>query len=668
MLTFHDPRCARFAMDGERSIMRGEHLGIVNGHAAAGTPHGDVFALDGFHAPPYAGSGLRVGVRLMGELVKTARYTWYPHAIEREGRAAGVTARSLTVMGAGLRSLLQRIELRNESGAALVIPVQVFLSGGASYVPEWGFRCPEAAGVGELLVEPHRLLRCAGDTVLALGCSLPGMHHAAYAALGGAPELWEGRVSLAPGDTAVFWLTLSLGPPAQAEQESAALLADPEAALEHAHRAFSGRVTDLYHRLPDFDCDNPRLTAFYHRSAMHYLMNEWDVEEFCLRPCYTTGSVRGGCLASYLWDYAAGWELHALHHPEAMREHICRYLRIDMARHYSFNPVDGRALGPWYPVNQEKIIGLIYYYVRNTGDRAFLRREVNGKTVAQWAVFHAMLGDDGAKPVALLDYGAEGEHHLELRRGIPYRGVMPDLNGRRYLSYIWAYEITRWAGAPDAALPERARQLKRLLREELWDNEKQWPAFLSEGRRDFRYTVQVFKLLGSPVLDGTQARGLLSHLNEAEFLGAFGLHSMSKLDEAYDQADIDNGGGGACTLFHTGVAERLYKIRQTALADDLLARILWWGERMPYWGDSLAANYMDYRQDTPLQCAIGGVTGAQCILFGMLGVAGDAGGRIRVEPRKTSLARRMSVRGLRMCGKSFDVEVEGAVPTIFPQP
>jgi hypothetical protein len=37
-------------------------------------------------------------------------------------------------------------------------------------------------------------------------------------------------------------------------------------------------------------------------------------------------------------------------------------------------------------------------------------------------------------------------------------------------------------------------------------------------KKDLRYTVQMFKLIGSPVLDPDQAKGLLTHLNETEFL------------------------------------------------------------------------------------------------------------------------------------------------------
>ena len=44
----------------------------------------------------------------------------------------------------------------------------------------------------------------------------------------------------------------------------------------------------------------------------------------------------------------------------------------------------------------------------------------------------------------------------------------------------------------------------------------------------------MFKPIGSGVLDKECEQGLLSHLNEDEFLSAYGLHSLSKRDPAYD--------------------------------------------------------------------------------------------------------------------------------------
>ena len=174
----------------------------------------------------------------------------------------------------------------------------------------------------------------------------------------------------------------------------------------------------------------------------------------------------------------------------------------------------------------------------------------------------------------------------------------------------------------------------------------------------------MFKLFNSPVLDDEQVSGLLSHLNEAEFLSEFGLHSMSKTDSAYDQVDIDNGGGGACTCFPPQIAERLYKFGKTQEADDILRRILWWGERMPYWGDSLVANSRDYRKDTPLQCTLDGATVAQCLIFGLFGVEAAFNGDISFRPRRTTLASQVTLTGLNIRGHIFDVELNGTAYTV----
>ena len=167
------------------------------------------------------------------------------------------------------------------------------------------------------------------------------------------------------------------------------------------------------------------------------MTNRWETPEFVLHPYYSTGSIKGGCVCEYLWNFGEVWEILPLYDPDAAREHIKQFLKVDITQHFAFIPTTGGAFGPWYMVNQEKILGLIYYYVKNTGDTAFLSEPVNGKSVLDWVLVNAMYGDDPAMPVALIDYGPSNSH-LELRRGYPYNHVMPDLNGRRYLNYCMA--------------------------------------------------------------------------------------------------------------------------------------------------------------------------------------------------------------------------------------
>ena len=162
------------------------------------------------------------------------------------------------------------------------------------------------------------------------------------------------------------------------------------------------------------------------------------------------------------------------------------------------------------------------------------------------------------------------------------------------------------------------------------------------------------------MLDAEEEAGLLNHLNsEDEFLSEFGLHSLSKTDIAYDQVDIDNGGGGSYTSFPPQIAERLYKAGQSAAAENILKRILWWGDRVPYWGDSFVANHIDYRKDTPLQSTIGGTAGAQCIIFGMFGIRAEIDGSLCIDPHPPAIAPNISLHGLKLRGHVLDIDVQG---------
>ena len=90
-----------------------------------------------------------------------------------------------------------------------------------------------------------------------------------------------------------------------------------------------------------------------------------------------------------------------------------------------------------------------------------------------------------------------------------------------------------------------------------------------------------------------------------------------------------------------------------------MGRLLWWGDTMPYWGDSIAANCIDYRRDTPLQCTFDGTTAAQCIIFGTFGVRVRPNGDIVIRPHPLPFASKISLDGLKVRGHSFDVRIEG---------
>lgn len=640
----------KFLFSGERNILKPEHCAVMNGKMTAGTDWNEVLSVKGLWAPPYASVDFLLEAVICGERVAAKDFTWYPYGIERRGTVGNIAVESLTVLCAGARTLVMCVTVKTSPGKKL--PVQIFARGCLDYIDFWEFSGPRQATPAVTEAYGSSIEKHNQDKLLLIQTNIDNMKWFPLA------EIWETEINADDNGDAVFYLSASIGKEDEVRKEAREISADYEAAVQKQFGKFNSEAETMFEHLPRFDSDNEDLKAFYYRSLVHYFTNKWDIPELALRPYYSTGGSRGGCFCDYLWDYSAGWEMHPLFDSEAARAHILHFLSLDLTKCFAFNPLDGKMFGPCYPVNHEKIIGLIRYYILNTGDFAFLSEKTCGMEVWEWAVRHALVNDDMGRDAALTDYGTEGEHHLELRRGIPYCGVMPDLNARRVLSYHWAADIAEAAGHPRPELRERADALARLINAELWDEQKKWYAFIHNGARDFRYTVQMFKLIGNPVLDEEKTLGLLSHLNENEFYSAYGLHSMSKQDIAYDQVDIDNGGGGNCTIFPTAIAEKLYKDGRPGTVSEILRRILWWGERVPYWGDSFVANYIDYRKDTPLQCTIGGVTGAQTIIFGMFGIRVFMNGEIHINPAMPEWAGNISLTGLQVRGRTIDIYVD----------
>ncbi len=622
-----------FSLDGNQNLMEEEHFGIVNGMATVGVNHRRLGSVGGFWSPPYAASNLLIEPRINGKTIPVSDYAWLPFTVTEHGAAEGLDFTCAITLVDRVRGGIVSITATNPTDKPVSVPFTFTVSGGLAQTNVWEFGRPESGG--DALEHDGIELR------VRFGRDVPQ------------------SLELAPGANRVFCAAFAAGTTDEAQSACADMLRDPQGALTATRSAWEQRADDLFTRLPRLESDNAALVAWYNRSLVHLLTNRWDLPGFVLNPYYSTGSVKGGCVCDYLWNFGEVWEVLPLFDPAAMRAHIAQFLRGDITQHFAFNPVTGEAFGPWYPVNQEKIIGLIYYYVKITGDMAFLAETVGDKTVLDWVMFNALHGDDVNKPVALIDYGPSNSH-LELRRGLPYNHVMPDLNGRRVMNYLRAAELCDVVGKPMPALRERAAELAKVLKKELWDADLRWFRFRNDkGDLDTRYTVQLFKLFNSPVLDKEEEAGLLSHINEKEFLSEYGLHSLAKQDPAYDVADIDNGGPGICTSFVPQIMERLYNCGRAGTADDLLRRVLWWGARLPYWGDSIVADKQDYRRDTPLQCMGDGVAGTQGIIFGLFGAAPNFDGSVSVSPHLPAFTRHMALRGLKLRGKTMDIEMEG---------
>ena len=648
-----------YAFDGDKSILESKDIGICSSISSILTPDTSVAALNCFQGCPYTNTAFDFDIRIDGEKVKAVSWKWLPCAIYRTGKSKDLSFSSLTAVIPGSRTVVLKLEICNNTSNAISFPVALLYRGKTRKESNWKFPIPKPEKLDRESYEfkDNILSLVSGDCAYRITTSLNGL------TLFDRAYMLENNVELSANETLTFYVSAHIGEITESLLEAKNALGNYEQLIQNSFDYLDQEVGRIHENLPRLSSDLPLLDNLYYRSLVTYILCRWENPALCAIPYYSTGSVNGACMCSYLWDYCGGLMMHPIYDPDGNKIQLKAYLKNDLTKSYALNPVTSEGVGPWYQINQEKIILMVYHHIRATGDTDFLNEVVGDKSVLDWMRHYAYVCDDIEKDVALYDYGEGGNDHLEIHNwgNGPYNGVMPDLNARRYMNYMRVYELTKLAGLPDDLLPKRAAALKEKLKE-LWNDTAAWYDFIdAEGNRDIRYTVQMFKFINSGVIDEYERKALVSHLNENEFLSKFGLHSMSKLDPQYDQDDIDNGGGGICTHFTMQICAQLYETGYDALATDILKRVYWWGERMPYMGDSCAANMILNRENTPLQGDISSVSAAQMIFFYIFGIKPDFNGNIAITPAKVRPAKNMRIDNARLCGKVFSVQIENDV-------
>ncbi len=643
-----------FAIRGKESIISPEDLGLINGKLTLNGYYVDIAEIRGLWAPPYYSRDFRFRMRFNGRPVRSSDYLWSPEMLTRYARSGAFQLTSKLVPAADRRGAVLVMEITNRSKKAENLTLQFEAAGLLGKHFHWGFNYPTGGEFTTAKVEKGVLVLSADDIQIRVGSSLPlDFVKPVCAGVMNTPDL-----KFAPGEKKVFYCCLAIAPAKEAKEVMEYLLSDPEKAVQDARRHWKSRVDGMFARMPEFSSDNPAYEKLYHRSLLHLLLNEWNVPEFLLHPFYGTGSINGGCVCSYLWNYGEPWRLWSMLDPESAKAHLCTYLKLDLTECFSFHPDDGAAFGPYYPINQEKVLLLTYAYVTQTCDKGFLMEKVNGKRIIDHMIDQALMLDDLSKEAHLVDYGA-GNHHLELRKKLRYDGIVPDLNLRRCVNYRIADKLCTIAGVtPPCDMVKRAAALRDAIHKELYSAADGWFYANENGEKYHRYTMQMFKALGwgDWAMLPEAEKALTGHLmNENEFLGPFGIHSLAKNDPAYDERDIDNGGPGACPSFAPAIADRLYQSGNHTAGDEILRRLCWLGEYLPYCGDSHRADVRDYRRDTPLQCDIQGTGAAQTMIFGLFGITPTENFTVEISPHLPHDMNSMALTGVKLCGKVFDI-------------
>jgi len=611
------------------------------------------FGVKNIIAPPYFAYPFSAGLFLFDKPVPVDAYSWYPSETIFTGEINRGIQPVLNIVPLNdERGVLVLLELNNITDVNISIPIrwQMSIAFGKSTLWEWSPKAAlKASGQPATSTVHHNSVSYANDSAaLWMNCFGADFIYK--------DSSFQSTVLLAAGQQLKMGFVIVLGNDQQKIRQTADKIATAPALAQKSVRNYWNNLIESWQgKLPQLTGASPALQAFYQKGILTALSCRWQVDEFLFNPWYATSGIDGGALNCYLWDISYVAQLMALTDAASLRKHILAFTKAGINNHYAVNPADGKGMGPLYAYNFYNLVRLVYDYMLWSGDAGILDESVNGQSLQEYLYHFCLSNENLSAAPELINYG-NNHNLLELKVTADYQYYTPSPNAERLLIYDMLTKIYGWKNKPlPNDLNARGELLKATFVKELWDADKQWLFTLDEQRRTHTaYSVQIFDVLRTGILDKDKETKILTHLNEREFLSKYGIHSLSKKDEGYDPNDADWGGPGVYAGDAPELINDLLQVGFDQQAIDVLKRILWWGE-MPYYPQAILAAKKGYRENGRSNI-IAGLGATQVVITGLFGISIKKD-QLIVKPSTDPFVSGLGLKGLCIRGTKIDLAI-----------
>lgn len=441
-------------------------------------------------------------------------------------------------------------------------------------------------------------------------------------------------------------------------QGSAASPSEPDLPIR-----FSNAIDDTRHRfdeassrIPEFRSENRLLEDFYRRCIATMLECKWERENFIIKPFWSVGS----WVFTITWDNSFASDALTMMDPVGMKQTILVAMKEGRLKS-TYISWQGGGDGIFYIQEPFALKTMIDAYLRQTGDVAFLDEKVAGKTVMEWMkAWGDLLHSKYRSPYSgLIDMGKRNEELIEMRTD-GYSGIVPVVNGLAVDLYSWLYGWCSLRKDGEAGkFREYGAELSGKMHSMLWNKSARWfDNVYPDGRREPLYSNHLFDLLGTNTITDEVRLGILSHLNDQEFLGPFSIYSISRQDKVrWDLIDSDWGGGGSFTGVPLRLVRNLYGMGQGALAWTILSRFSHYANYFPYLGQNMRANEpIQDESSMPIQISAG--AGVEAVVFGLFGIKPGIDGSMHIRPHYNLDLGKSSLIGYQFRGHSYTFDVD----------
>ena len=343
-------------------------------------------------APLGAGGELLTGVLYVdGEYFASTKtpieFVWQPDRVERRSVYNGLELKSTTIVPFRTMSVAVKLTVSNMTKGRRKTEIKLAINGGATKsVKPWN----AAYSPGEY--DNTRTIDNGRNAVLC-----KSKHTEAYVLQGASPKpktiepswlVYE--FDLAPRESASIVFVNSLGEtPAAVQKEYDAIVNSFDAVAKATTDEWNGQLKAAFTpgnnifsgHVPTLVTANDDVKAIYHSAVMSALYFRRTTPHSVYGTTYVTLMPRYWETTTFLWDISLSAMLLSMLDPEILKRMMETWMKLDVYKHFGTEFLTGAGVGPWYSVNDYAMSRMAKEYLRWSGDRAWLDKEVGGKKV-----------------------------------------------------------------------------------------------------------------------------------------------------------------------------------------------------------------------------------------------------------------------------------------------
>ena len=252
--------------------------------------------------------------------------------------------------------------------------------------------------------------------------------------------------------------------------------------------------------------------------------------------------------------------------PQALRRLLENWLVQDMHQHLATDYLTGQGVGPWYAVNDMGILRCAHDYLRVTGDFAWLDKTIEGKTVLEHLVDHALYWKKLDKlGHGLADYG-KIDNLLEVVS--TWIHEVPAMNAGNVYGMRFAASCSNGVGTRGRQLRSEAKKLAARINRLLYvEGKGWWRCGQPDGTfNEVRHCYDLLTVLDTMFADlSEKQKKEMSHFFWSELHTPLWMHALSPGDvDATWNIRADHSWLGAYPAWPSMTAKGLYRIDPSA--------------------------------------------------------------------------------------------------------